>query len=186
MQIEHLRLQRDAPEVADSYPNCLFVCRFCNQARQAKPLTDGRGARLLTPTDVAWADRFELVEDRLAPRDPDATYTHRVYDLDDPRKRAMRRFRHEQIEAGRTMLSEGPALRDALLDKGLASRDPDLIAAAHRLDVYLRRARRDLTRFGAIPGDCGAECACSPQLALALPPQLDEQTWDSDELAALV
>lgn len=88
MHIEHRWLQSDSPTAANLYSNTLLVCRLCNLARGRKPLVSSEGARLLSPTEVSWAEHFELDGDRLVPRagDPDGLYTYLVYDLDDPQE----------------------------------------------------------------------------------------------------
>lgn len=175
MQIEHRLLQSESPAAKHSYPNCLYVCRFCNLARGTKPLASPAG-NLLSPSDTAWAYRFELNGDRLSPRagDADARYTYQAYDLDDPKKLAMRAFRHERMSELLAVLEKGPASRDLLFERGLETSNPDLIGLARQMDDAIRRAFVDLMKFGAVPGD-SATCSCAPT-ACSLPLQLEEQT----------
>ncbi|MEK6608242.1 MAG: hypothetical protein AABZ30_11315 [Myxococcota bacterium] len=180
MGVEHHVTQAVAPERADEYENCLYACRLCNGARADRPERDVAGRRLLDPCRDAWADRFHRDGDFLRPNsgDGDAQYTHRVYDLDDPRKRFVRETRAARIrEALRAIRECAPVLADLIKRAGHSdSRGARRLASAEKLRNYLRRAAADLERYRAIPLDADPACRCDHALALRLPTFLADQT----------
>lgn len=97
----------------NNYENCFYTCRLCNGTRQRAPVADQKGHRLLNPCRNVWTEHFTAApDDRLLPvlGDSDAVYTHWVYDLDDPRKVAIRKARRENIEESFRILDEAPEL----------------------------------------------------------------------------
>ncbi|MBI5368597.1 MAG: hypothetical protein HZA54_16295 [Planctomycetes bacterium] len=163
----HVPRQADRARIND-YGNCLYACRYCNRARGLAP-RGVEGATLLDPSAQAWGDHFRAEGDRLAPAvgDPDAAYTHRSYDLDDPRKLEMRRWRRELIDERLRFLEAVPALMEALTRSAQrAFEAKDTGAAVDYLNQVRELARHaegcagELRRFAAIPRDHDAECRC--------------------------
>lgn len=182
MSIEHhVPQSRDPAGVhVDEYANCYYACRFCNRSRGAEPNVDAIGQRLLDPCRDAWGAHFTTTDDRLEPRpnDGDAARTHRVYDLDDPRKRLMRRHREDVLKEAFRILRGGPQRLRRLLDAAARPMMPDrgaLLEAAEDLRSLMGRAKRDVERFSAIPTDAEAACRCSTSEACSLPPFLETQ-----------
>lgn len=71
IHIEHRQAQSASPAEANLYDNCLLVCRLCNVARGALPVTSVSGVRLLSPVEDTWVDHFVVQGDRLVPQDGD-------------------------------------------------------------------------------------------------------------------
>jgi hypothetical protein len=180
--VEHPTLRSEDPARANDYANCLYACRFCNTSRDAKPSQEG-GARLLDPSLDAWGDHFVAAGDRLVPipGDEDAAYTHRAYEIDDPRKVVRRALRRELI-TDRLLLVEGQADILELLRLLDLVRRTDLPSFALYLErlAALRsetfRALGDLERYAAIPADAPGRCHCSaPGGTYSLPEELERQ-----------
>jgi hypothetical protein len=82
-------------------------------------------------------------DDRLlpVPGDLDAEYTAEVYDLNEARKREMRRSRRERMDESSALVDQGPGLLDALLASSMdlepGARSAELLMAAESL----RKAR---------------------------------------------
>lgn len=173
--IEHHVPRAARPDLADSYPNCFYSCRFCNQARHARPNTDSLGRRILEPCSSSWGEHFDHDGDRLMPLTGDGEYTYEAYDLDDPRKRMMRAERADLIANALRVLTEVPGREAALLALAETA-DEDvryqLVEAAHELRDSLRRALADLSRFRAIPKDADASCQCPHEGRCVLPPHV--------------
>jgi len=149
------------------------------QARGRTPVASPAGAgRLLNPCNDPWVEHFVLSGDVLVARQesPAAVYTEAVYDLSDPRKVAMRRFRRETIEECQALLNRGPSLLAGLLEKAAQTHQPELVDEARFLEDALRRAWRDLERFQAVPVDAPPTCACETPDSCTLPVWLVEQT----------
>lgn len=180
-QIEHqVPVSRDE-EGVNEYTNCFYICRLCNGARSAKPNFDPQsGRRLLDPCRDVWDEAFVLSGDEIKPRDGsgDAAYTHEAYDLNDPYKVGMRRYRRETIRERLEVLEREPALHERLLEKARTSGDPEFIEMAHELEGGLRRAWRDLGLFPAIPRDAPCPCECGDDSLCRIPPVLEEQALE--------
>jgi hypothetical protein len=178
--VEHQVPRSLDPTGADQYPNCFYACRFCNRSRGVEPNVDASGRRLLDPCHDAWGTYFAAVEDRLAPRAAhgDAERTHRVYDLDDPRKRQMRRARAEVLRDAFRLLEEGPDRLVRLLRLATEAPAPhraELTLAARELRELMVRATRDVARFSAVPGDADARCRCGKPGVCRLPSFIEAQ-----------
>jgi len=158
--IEHRELRGHRADLVHVYSNCLWSCRFCNGARADRPC-ESHGATLLSPTEVAWADHFRLEAGNLLPLsdDADARYTHETYDLDDPRKVALRRDRAARARELERAFAELPPLLDRLLERAAAG-DRDCLLAAHEVQRVLRRASEDVSRMRVIPADAPTACRC--------------------------
>lgn len=178
--VEH-RIARSAdPSKANVYGNCLYACRFCNRARSAAPLREGE-ARLLDPTRDAWGSHFTATGSRLlpAPDSRDAEYTHRSYEIDDPRKVVRRALRHrlvtDRLELLRLLEEEAELLQLARA----ARRDPKRFGALLKKIRELRRAARraleDLGRYEAVPADAPQACRCGGDHQHSLPAELERQ-----------
>lgn len=180
MGIEHQVPRSRDGKRADDYTNCFYACRFCNQARGRQANVDPAGHRLLDPCHSAWSDHFVAVEDRLIPRrdDLDAERTHRVYDLDDPRKRVMRQRREELLAQALEVLHDGPLLLARLLDAAQAPgvERAGFLGEARLVRDYIIRAKRDLERFAIPPKDADVICNCSTTAACTLPVFLKVQS----------
>lgn len=180
--IEH-RIARSADSARENdYLNCLYACRFCNRSRSAQPLIKS-GARLLDPTRAAWARHFLASMDRLlaASGDADAAYTHRAYELDDPRKIARRRARRELLTDRLRLLvgldSEiGELLRLAdFLRRHDLQRFGQTLRQIRSIEADARRALEDVKRFAAIPTDAPQLCRCRGAINDSIPEELDRQ-----------
>lgn len=156
----------------NKYENCFYSCRFCNSAHGAKEVPEG--TRLLDPCGVAWRDFFELRGDSLLPRDEgDAAFTHLIYDLDDPRKLALRRMRRETLAEVKEYLSKGLQLHDRLIERARDNADPSLVTIAQEMWAGFKLAAQVRERFAAVP-EREEGCLC-PADACSLPEVLAEQ-----------
>lgn len=176
--IEHHVPVSHGEAAVHEYRTCFYACRYCNQDRAAQANVDPQsGARLLNPCDDPWADHFRATNDKLMPRgnDLDALYTHRVYNLDHPRKVRMRRLRRKAVRELLQLLLKGPQLHARLLERAVAEADPALIEEAQLLALVLRRAGEDLERFKIVPFDAKRPCICSDEAPCTLPQLLAEQ-----------
>lgn len=169
----------------DEYANCFYTCKFCNRARGAAPLVNAAGQRLLDPCSTVWSARFIRQGDELlpVPQDPDAARTHRVYDIDDPRKRAMRQSREDILTGALRALRECPPLIAQLLGAAGApgSKRTEFLHAARLLHEMMLRARRDLARFSVPPPDSDPTCSCPSSAACSLPAFLVAQLMEVSE-----
>jgi hypothetical protein len=182
--VEHFLRFGTAPENASKYSNCFYACRFCNGARAAAPVIDRDERRLINPCDDAWGDHFFLSEDRLLARvgDRDAEYTEAAYNLNDPRKIALRQSRRERLTEWLELLEEGPSLEAELLQRMNRAtpieRAQQNLRAAHRLRRCMEAALRDIRRYAAVPEDADASCRCAARPAFELPVWLRDQTLE--------
>ncbi len=175
------------PEHRGDYENCLYACRFCNRSRSVTPILKD-GARLLDPTADAWADHFAAAGDLLAPaaEDADATFTHRTYELDDPRKVVRRRARRELVSDRLALFRFLGGEIETLLNLAavLRTRNVEAFGEALREIRQLwreaRRALEDLARFSAIPSDAPGTCRCPSPVRFQLPPALEAQALEID------
>lgn len=180
--VEHRVPRSTDPARENDYANCLYACRFCNRSRSVSPIQTS-GARLLDPTQDPWGDHFEAEVDHLRPvaGDADADYTHRAYDLDDPRKVARRRARRELVNDRLVLLSELGAELVGLLELAEEWRQQDFRKFALALQEVQQirsaafRALDDLKRYPAIPVDAPASCRCRGMGPLSLPEELARQ-----------
>jgi hypothetical protein len=183
MTIEHQVPKGAMVGWRNRYANCLYACRWCNQARGAKPNKTKAGC-LLDPTAVGWGAHFLMSKGDLVARKGDAraAYTHEAYDLNDPRKVDRRRHRRDLISERRALLTEGPRSIAALL-RFVARHplDPFVKTALHmaaQLRLELTRAARDLRRFAAVPDDAPTGCRCVSAAALDLPRHAAAGCWE--------
>lgn len=177
-QIEHYEPAAQDEARINDYWNCFYICRFCNQARSTTPVHGKSGALLLNPAESCWRDHFFLVDDELHwdPHDRDATYTGLTYDLNDPRKLAMRKKRREILQESLDLLDRGTDLRDRLLEQSSKTAEPGFVELAQLIDELLRLAWRDLLQFQPIPADADSPCGCKEKNAQAtLPGVLERQ-----------
>jgi hypothetical protein len=166
-----------------TYDDLFYACAFCNRARGAAPRVASSGAHLLRPDEVAWDQHFSLENDLLVPRagDPDAAYTAQVYDLNDPRKVRLRRFRREAITTRLRFLRESEGLRKRLLDRVATSPTDDALAyldVMQALESSVRAIASELLQLAAIPQDAAPRCRCGA--AGALPEWFVSQTQELD------
>lgn len=166
--IEHHQPQSLAPSRHNEYSNCILTCRFCNNARQAKPNIDGKtGAILLNPTMTGWSQHFSYDDDSLVPsdlHDKDAIYTYRAYHLGDRRKVELRRGRARAIAHFRRLQREVPELMHDILAQAKQSagvRKTRAIAIARALLSSYETATSHAQRFCAVPRDAPEECMCT-------------------------
>lgn len=168
MSIEHFIPVHSAEVSGNQYENCFYTCRFCNLSRGSLPVVNAQGLRILNPCEVAWGDFFELRGDEILPRDSaDATYTHEIYDLNDPRKVALRRTRRENLTTVQAYLSES----HDLLERAFENADPSMVDLAQELWRLANMAAKQRAQFAAVPVDA-AECSCG---AASLPEAFAEQ-----------
>lgn len=182
---EHRTPRSEDASQESVYENCLYACRFCNRSRSAQPTSQG-GTRLLDPTSDTWSTHFETVGDQLLPwpRDRDAEYTHRAYELDDPRKVERRKVRRELVTDRLKLrlqldgeISALLTVADHVRQRNLR-RFGEILQAIQAIRADARRALEDLERYAAIPKDAPATCRCDPSGILSLPEELDRQTLD--------
>ena len=176
--VEHHVPRRSAPQLADEYGNCFYACRFCNRARSRAPNVDANGRRLLEPCTTAWAARFHQHGFSFQPCDSDAEYSAEVYDLNDPRKREMRRSRAGSIGRALRLLADGPDRARRLLS--VAERLPHgdrtvVLEAAEAVHDQVVAARQELVRFRMVPADADETCRCDQNVARQLPSFLAKQ-----------
>ena len=188
MTIEHLVTRSADPGLADAYANCRLACRYCNTARNDAPRRDVAGRWLLDPCEVAWGSRFQVMDTSLAPsnpHDPDATYTYESYDLDDPRRRAMRARRAEAVGQAWRAIGILPSLESRLLAAAVnAPEGParaECIDEANFIRHVLQLARQQLRRYHAVPLDAPSTCRCGTTAQHRLPDHLAAQSVEAPE-----
>ncbi len=178
-QVEHfVPVSHDGAGTND-YLNCFYICRFCNQDRgAAATIEPADGRRLLNPCSDVWYDYFVAEGDQLRPAagSGDAAYTYAAYDLDDPRKIEMRRYRRETIEACLRLIESGRTVLERLLDRALETQEPALVAEAKVIEEAIRRAWQELESFKVVPRDARDSCACGGEGLHIVPRALQEQT----------
>jgi hypothetical protein len=177
MWIEHHVAQSEDPALADSYENCFYSCRFCNQARSNTPRRAG-SRRLLEPCAVPWGTHFTQHEEFLNPRDPDAEYTEQVYDLNEPRRLTLRRARAGRLAEAFRVLRELPRRVSKLTQvAGMLSPEQgqELLDAAEDSRRLVEKAHQQLRRYRAIPVSASARCRCGTQDQCTLPAFLATQ-----------
>ncbi len=189
MTVEHRILRKDDPERSNDYSNCYLACRYCNRARGIKPVSQ-HGAELLDPSVVPWSRHFKLEEDHLhpIPGDRDAAYTHAAYNLDDPIKVELRRFRRELYESHTRFIREtgdGIAWLWAWI-RELRRRDRHeevkrFLQVMRSLEQGRRNAWLDLSRFKAVSQDAPTSCSCEPEIPRILPAPFACQTLNLDD-----
>ncbi len=182
--VEHFQPRSVEPARENDYANCYYACSLCNWSRSNLPALES-GRRLLDPMCDAWADHYVAAGDMLAPRegDRDGHYTHQAYDLDDPRKVAMRRDRRENIEYCLRILRGAPERRQALVqilrtpnsDPDHARKAVDILAT---LDLASENARRDLMSWMAVPSDHPHRCRCGHTHHHSLPDIISQELID--------
>lgn len=178
-QIEHLVPVSHDEDGTNEYLNCFYICRFCNRDRGMAATVDPEtGNRLLDPCDDVWNEHFVADGDELRPAEGSgsAAYTHVAYDLDDPRKVEIRRYRRETISACLRLLERGPRILERLLDRALQDQDTELVDAARQIEEGQRRAWQQLESFFVIPRDARKSCPCQGKDLYTLPSALEEQT----------
>ncbi len=178
-QVEHFVPSSHDEAGTNDYLNCFYVCRYCNQDRGTAATIDPQdGSRLLNPCSDVWNEHFVAEGDQLRPAvgSADAAYTHAAYDLDDPRKIEMRRFRRDTVEACLRLIESGRTVLDRLLDRALQTQEPALVAEAKLIEEALRRAWQELESFKVVPRDARSPCACGGEGLDVVPRALQEQT----------
>lgn len=178
-KIEHAEPMSTHEELKSVYDNCFYSCRFCIISRGKAPVVDGQRRRLLNPCRDVWGEFFELRGDEIQPRrrdDSDAHYTLQVYDLNDPRKVAMRKHRRETIEECRRIVNEVQLHHDRALSRARDTGDPEMVDLARVLWQSLRSAYEDLERYVPVPLDADQVCRCGRTDHLSIPKVLEEQT----------
>ncbi len=166
--IEHIEPRSTSPELEDDYANRAFACRFCNNVRRDTPIKDESGARLLHPWRDAWADYFELHEDRLVPRQAnakrhrDARYTSESYRINDERRVRLRRKRREIISDRIQLLSQDVGkVRHLAMKQPNAEDRAKLMTWALSLSKQQHLARVELLERKVVPSDAPNACRCT-------------------------
>lgn len=177
MWVEHMELQSKKPKLANDYDNCVYACRFCNQARGTKPRMDALQRRLLNPCHTAWEQHFDLFEDEILLRkdDGDTVYTLDTYDLNDPRKVRMRRKRRTVLSERLDVMTHARPLHDRLIQRAKDTGDATLVDEAELAYKQFLQSSYDLLRFLPIPDDAKPSCTCKPPQHHTLPEVLQEQ-----------
>lgn len=176
--IEHIEPQVRAPDLASTYSNCAYACRFCNTVRRDQPLEHQSGARLLHPWRDAWGEHFRLCEDRLepvhqGPAGQHARYTERIYRINDLRKIELRRERRELIQDRLRFFAHDIAeMRRAARTHPLPAHRLRLIEMVRELEAQRRRALEELRRCSPVPRDAPSTCRCDGEEHCCLPPEV--------------
>jgi hypothetical protein len=184
MGIEHFLPVSADPGQVSSYDNCFYCCRLCNEARSKAPVVNPFGSKLLNPCAHVWGMHFFSSTDNLLPvaADSEAVYTAWAYDLNDPRRRSMRRARRERLDECLSMLEDGPGLIASTLTAcqraGTRQEAAALVLVADRLHKEILRALREVQRYAAIPRDAGRSCRCGTADDHLLPIWLETQTLE--------
>jgi hypothetical protein len=168
--IEHGRPQSLAGRLAHRYGNCFYACRYCNEARKAKPNRNAKGERLLNPCTDSWSENFIVDGDQLLPRNANASYTAEAYNLNDPRKRAFRRHRlklHEEY----LELAKGVRQLPAEIAKARGKRQTELLDLLLGYADAWRKAAEDLAPYTLVPRDKDDACRCSDATECRLAPE---------------
>ena len=183
--IEHQIPASDDIRSINRYTNCLYCCRFCNRARSDTPVTQAEST-LLNPSQVPWSAYFVIKNDEIVVRDSnnDATFTLATYDLNDPTKKERRKLRRELINDRLALLEKGPAHEAELLRiaaeilENQPSEAQHLIDTASLLRSRMHIARRDLSRYLAVPVDAPTACRCKTDRILSIPEVFEVQLKD--------
>ncbi|MBI2478320.1 MAG: HNH endonuclease [Planctomycetia bacterium] len=186
--VEHIIPQSHDETIRNDYRNCAYSCRFCNSARSNNPVQHG-SKRLLDPTAVAWADHFEVDEDHLRPKDPNAEYTQQCYDINEPCKARMRNLRMAFINDRRRLLVETTGeeawlTAEAEQNQGDPEKMAKFLAFAQRTRRHRLNAIQELLQFRSVPEDAPTFCRCEDANEHLLPKWLEEQTWELEEIAS--
>lgn len=182
MGIEHFSPVSADPGQAGSYDNCFYCCRFCNENRWKTPAVDPLGRKLLNPCTHAWGSHFFVSGAYLLPveTDSDAVYTAATYDLNDPRRREMRRSRQKRLNESLSLMEDGPGLIASALAAcrraGTRQEVVELLAVAVRIHNEIRRAVKEVLRHLAVPTDADRSCRCG--VTHVLPAWLEAQTLE--------
>lgn len=181
--VEHVVPRSEDAGQSNTYSNCLYACRWCNRSRSKLPLHDGNGNVLLNPTTSAWADHFELRDDKLAPKTGSGEYTEMAYSINAPFKVQRRAARRELIERCRKLVLEAPAILEKLSRVVGHLAATDALDEAEEVRWHVRRlndevalARQALERYQGVPVDADKACRCRP--GPTMPPQIAEQLID--------
>lgn len=188
--VEHFEPRSLAPELENDYANCFYACSLCNRSRSNLPrLSPTSAARLLDPTVDEWGSHFRIYNDSLLPEgsDANAEYTRDAYDLNEPRKVAMRQDRRENIEYCLRVLRGGPAgQRDLQEFVRRHAADPARTGDARRaleleqiLQLTMQKAARDLIGYAAIPHDHDRTCRCKDTANHSLPTSMVAELLDA-------
>lgn len=167
VSIEHFFRKELKPELELEYSNCFLACKLCNDARGRKP-NEKNGARLLNPSEVAWAQHFQLKDFALVANanDKDAEHTVASYALDDPRKTELRKIRFKVVSSRTKILRELPAMINKLHEKAMKlradnpARAREIVQEAETLSIVVTTARDDLRRYSSVPADKPDSCRC--------------------------
>lgn len=185
MSVEHQVRQSAGPRLSRDYRNTFLACRFCNGARSTRPERDtATSGTLLDPSLEPWGEHFAARDGQLLPKagDADAEYTYRSYDLDDPRKVALRRDRRDLVRDAIHALRHGPELISRLMAELAKTIERDsrtqLVAELRLVQQSMRRGQNTLSRFKAVPADADSACRCSD--SPHLPSHLAEQCVELD------
>ncbi len=181
--VEHFIPQSLNATQRNDYYNCFYICRFCNVSKGATYSDDAEGRSLLNPCTHAWLEFFTVSRDEILPRDEDgdAAYTSDVYELNDPRKKRMRRLRRLTIGQCTGFLRRSRTIEHALLDNVQSGGGIEYVDVAREIVRQRRRAYMDLLKFRAVPHDCDTSCACGHHLHHQLPGSLLEQNLDLED-----
>lgn len=181
--IEHHLPKSQVPDKANDYANCFYACRYCNQARGNKPNADEAGSELLHPCASTWSDHFILEEDELRSSTKNGSYTRDAYDINEPRRTAMRQDRREHLAEALDVFQHAPGIINRLLTcatEGGEDRDA-ITSAAERLRTAWLWACRTLKRFSVTPRDHPEDCSCG--VRLNLPSHVADQSVEVSSIA---
>jgi 5-methylcytosine-specific restriction endonuclease McrA len=178
MQIEHFVPKSTQEEGRNRYSNCFYICRYCNNKRGVKANLDAGGLRLLNPCSESWQQHFTLQDDQLRPLNQDAFYTETVYGLNHLNKVVIRKDRREAIDESLAVCSRFSERNGHLLAKFKETKDLEFFVASQDLWQLWKRAKKELERRDAIPGNA-APCPCGDEVC-CLPDVLAEQATDLD------
>ncbi|MCA9138062.1 MAG: HNH endonuclease [Planctomycetales bacterium] len=174
--IEHIVPQSADEGLRNTYTNCVYICRFCNTARSNLPVI-GQQATLLNPTSTAWGTNFELDNEQLKPLNEDAAYTEQSYDINDPRKKLLKRERMRVYDDHFPLIDKADDILE-LIDLARQQTDIEakklLLDAAESQRLATLHAIADLKTYSIKPCDAPTKCSCD-KVELELPEDIASQ-----------
>ncbi|MBI4819919.1 MAG: hypothetical protein HY791_26835 [Deltaproteobacteria bacterium] len=122
---------------------------------------------MLDPSVDSPADHYVREADELKPTSPEGEYTSQVYDINEPRKRALRKRRFEELTSWiDCVLNEAQWQKDLSLaiEAALQASETDKALRLSQLAQALRgqaqKSRKALESYSPVPADRPSKCRC--------------------------